>query len=117
MDIQDYKSSLDNPDSRKQGTFSYLPRMDESRVLDLAKYIIAQKWFPSLEHVEVGREDEDYWYMWKLPMFGEKDVNRVMEEIAACRKAYPNHLVRLIGYNSDKQTQGTSCVVHNPADG
>jgi ribulose-bisphosphate carboxylase small chain len=49
--------------------------------------------------------------MWKLPLFGERDVNTVMNELNACRNANPGDHVRLIGYDNKRQTQGLSMVV------
>jgi ribulose-bisphosphate carboxylase small chain len=49
--------------------------------------------------------------MWKLPMFGERSVERVLAEAEACRKANPGHLVRLIGYDNVRQTLGTAFTV------
>ena len=114
-DIQDYPSSMDNPASRKLGTFSYLPPMDAQRIRQVVDYITAQGWTPGVEHVEVPRSSDDYWYMWKLPMFGEKDGNRVLAEVEACRAAYPRHLVRVIGYDAMKQSLGTAVVVYRAA--
>ena len=48
---------------------------------------------------------------WKLPLFGETDVNRVLAEADACHKANPNNHVRLVGYDKLKQTQGAAMVV------
>jgi ribulose-bisphosphate carboxylase small chain len=50
--------------------------------------------------------------MWKLPFFGEKDLNAVAAEIEACRGAYPDHHVSLIGYDNSTQSQGVCFVVH-----
>ncbi|MCK7492189.1 MAG: ribulose bisphosphate carboxylase small subunit [Comamonadaceae bacterium] len=49
--------------------------------------------------------------MWKLPMFGETDVNKVLAEAEACHKANPDNHVRLIGYNNFNQSQGASMVI------
>ena len=49
--------------------------------------------------------------MWKLPMFGETDVSKVLAEAEACHKANPNNHVRLIGYNNFNQSQGTAMVI------
>jgi len=54
---------------------------------------------------------DSYWYMWKLPMFGETDVDRVLAEAEACHKANPDNHVRLIGYNNFNQSQGASMVI------
>jgi ribulose-bisphosphate carboxylase small chain len=49
--------------------------------------------------------------MWKLPMFGETDVARVLAEAEACHKANPDNHVRLIGYNTFNQSQGAAMVI------
>ena len=74
--------------------------------------MIAKGWNPAIEHVEPSRSAENYWYMWKLPMFGQGDVDAVLQEAAACHKAYPQHHVRLIGYDNRTQSQGTSMVIY-----
>jgi ribulose-bisphosphate carboxylase small chain len=50
--------------------------------------------------------------MWKLPMFGETDVDKVLAEAAACRQANPDNHIRLIGYNNFTQSQGTAMVIY-----
>jgi len=112
--IADYRSSLDDPASRKYGTFSYLPEMTPAQLDEQVEYMIERGWTPAIEHVEAARSADNYWYMWKLPMFGEKDVERVLAEIEECHKAWPGHLVRLIGYDNRKQSQGASIVIHRP---
>jgi ribulose-bisphosphate carboxylase small chain len=49
--------------------------------------------------------------MWKLPFFGEKNLDNVLNELEACRRSYPDHHVRLIGYDSYTQSQGLAFVV------
>lgn len=110
--IQDYKSSLEDPGSRKHGTFSYLPPASAQKLRGLVDYIIAQGWNPAVEHVEDAHASKGYWYMWKLPLFGEKNAETVLAELEACQKAYPEHLVRLIGYDNKAQSLGTSMVVN-----
>ncbi len=97
---------------QKYGTFSYLPEMDASRIRKQVEYIIGQGWNPVIEHVEVDRVTDHYWYMWKLPMFGEREVASILAEIAACREAYPEHFVRIVGYDNGRQTQGARIVVY-----
>ena len=45
-------------------------------------------------------------------MFGEQNVDTVLAEVEACKREYPNHHIRLIGYDNYTQSQGTSFVVH-----
>jgi len=105
-DIQDYKVTP------KFGTFSYLPPMTPEVTRKQIAYILAQGWNPAVEHVEPDRAFNYYWYMWKLPMFGEQSVDVVLAEIEACHRAHPNNHVRLIGYDNYSQSQGLAFVVY-----
>ena len=109
---QDYASRLSDPGSRKLGTFSYLPPMDADQIRKQIQYIVQQGWNPAIEHSEPVHASSNYWYMWKLPMFGESDVDRILAEIEACKKANPGHHVRLIGYDNIAQSQGANMIVH-----
>jgi ribulose-bisphosphate carboxylase small chain len=106
VDFQDYKQSI------KFETFSYLPAMSPEQIRQQIQYIVAQGWNPAIEHVEPAKSFQYYWYMWKLPMFGEQSVERILSELEACRREYPHHHVRLIGYDNYTQSQGTSFVVY-----
>jgi ribulose-bisphosphate carboxylase small chain len=109
--MQDYHSRLSDPASRKFETFSYLPAMDAKRIRRQVEYLVSRGWNAAIEHTEPAHASGSYWYMWKLPMFGETDVDRILAEAEACHKANPDHHVRLIGYDNLKQSQGTSMVV------
>jgi ribulose-bisphosphate carboxylase small chain len=52
-------------------------------------------------------QDEVY----EQTMFGESNPARVMEELEACRRNYPDHHIRLIGYDNYTQSQGVNFVV------
>ncbi|TSE26409.1 Ribulose bisphosphate carboxylase small chain 1 [Tepidimonas sediminis] len=110
--VQDYPSRLSDPASRKMGTFSYLPPMDEQKIRRQIEWIVKNGWNPAIEHTEPENAWSHYWYMWKLPMFGETDVERILAELEACHRANPGNHVRLIGYDNYRQTQGTSIVVY-----
>ncbi|MEX1165621.1 MAG: ribulose bisphosphate carboxylase small subunit [Hydrogenophaga sp.] len=109
--MQDYTSRLSDPASRKFETFSYLPPMTELEIRKQVEYLVKKGWNPAIEHTEPRYLGDSYWYMWKLPMFGETDVDKVLAEADACRKANPENHVRLIGYNNFNQSQGTSMVI------
>ena len=111
-DVQDYKSRVSDPGSRKYGTFSYLPEMTSEEIRKQVEYIVEKGWNPAIEHTEPAASGSYYWYMWKLPLFGETDVDRILAECEACHKANPENHVRLIGYDNFKQSQGTSMVIY-----
>lgn len=97
-------------------TFGFLPKFSNDEVYDMITYLLAQGWTPAIEHEHPSRAANHYWTMWKLPMFGEQDPNRVMEELEACHRRYPDHHIRLIGYDNYTQSQGLSFVVFEGKD-
>ena len=110
--MQDYQSSLSDVSSRKFETFSYLPEMDAASIRKQVAYIVSNGWNPAIEHTEPENAFGHYWYMWKLPMFGETDVDLILGEAAACHKAHPANHVRLVGYDNYAQSKGAEMVVY-----
>ena len=111
-EVQDYKSSLTDAASRKFETFSYLPAMDDAGIRKQVEYIVSKGWNPAVEHTEPQNATSNFWYMWKLPMFGETDVDVILTEAEACHKAHPKNHVRLIGYDNYAQSQGANMVIY-----
>ena len=93
-------------------TFGFLPKMSQEEVHAQITYILAQGWTPAIEHEHPSRSFDHYWTMWKLPFFGDQDLNHVVAELEACRRTYPDHHIRLLGYDSYTQSQGASFVVY-----
>jgi ribulose-bisphosphate carboxylase small chain len=111
-EVQDYQSSLRDPASRKFETFSYLPAMDTDQIRQQVEYIVTQGWNPGIEHTEPENAMAYYWYMWKLPMFGEVDVATIIAECEACHKAHPHNHVRLLGFDNYAQSAGAAMVIY-----
>ena len=111
-EVQDYSSRLSDPNSRKFETLSYLPPLTDEQVRAEVKYIVSKGWNPAIEHCEPENAFSNYWYMWKLPMFGETDVDRVLAEAAACHRAHPDNHVRLIGFDNYAQSKGAEMVIY-----
>lgn len=112
VEMQDYKSRLSDPSSRKFETFSYLEEMTPEQIRKQVEYLVSKGWNPAIEHTEPENSFGHYWYMWKLPMFGETGVDNILAEADACHKANPGHHVRLVGYDNFKQSQGTAMVIY-----
>ncbi len=110
--IQDYPSRLSDPSTRKMETFSYLPEMTKEQMRKQVEWIVTNGWNPGIEHTEPEHASDYYWYMWKLPMFGETDVDAILAELEACHKANPGNHVRLLGYDNFSQSQGANMVVY-----
>ncbi len=110
--MQDYQSSLSNPNSRKFETFSYLPEFDAEQTRAQIEYIVSKGWNPGIEHTEPGNATGSYWYMWKLPMFGETDVDAILAELQECHEAHPKNHVRLMGFDNFAQSAGACMVIY-----
>ena len=111
-EMQDYKSSLKDVASRRFETFSYLPGMDADGIRKQVEYIVSKGWNPAVEHTEPANAMHHYWYMWKLPMFGETDIDRILAETEACHRAHPGNHVRLVGYDNYAQSKGAEMVIY-----
>jgi ribulose-bisphosphate carboxylase small chain len=99
------------PTIRRGETFSYLPAMTPERLRKQIVHIIAQGWSPAIEHTEPEKSFSSFWYLWKLPLFGERNVEAVMAELEACHRANPGNHVRLIAYDNYSQSQGAAFIV------
>ncbi len=97
---------------RSLETFGFLPKFTQDDVYKQIAYILSQGWTPAIEHEHPSQAFNHYWTMWKLPFFGEQDVNHVAAELEACHRAYPDHHVRLLGYDNYTQSQGLAFVVY-----
>jgi len=62
----------------------------------------------------VGYQDNRYWTMYKLPMFGCTDSSQVLGEIQSAVKAFPKAFIRLVAFDADKQVQVAGMLVHRP---
>ena len=111
-DVQDYKSSLTDVESRKFETFSYLPPLTKEEIRKQVEYIVSKGWNPAVEHTEPHNAVSNFWYMWKLPLFGETDVDTILAETDACHKTHPDNHVRLLAYDNFAQSQNTSIIIY-----
>jgi ribulose-bisphosphate carboxylase small chain len=110
-DIRGYTATFGAASSKRFGTFSYLPPLSDEEVRRQVEHFIDRGWNCAIEHVESTRTQVRYWYMWKLPMFGVRDQRAILAEVADCRRSNPGHHVRLVAYDSKRQTLGMSFVV------
>ena len=89
-EVQDYNSSLsDAAQSRKFETFSYLPPLSKESARAQIQYIVDKGWNPGIEHTEPENARSNYWYMWKLPMFGETNVDTILAEARSLSQGAP----------------------------
>lgn len=83
-----------------QGTFSFLPDLTDEQIGMQIRYCLQNGWAVNVEYTDDPHPRNTYWEMWELPMFDLKDPAGVMMEVNACRKAFPNHYVRVSAFDS-----------------
>ena len=99
-----------------QGTFSFLPDLTDEQIKAQVQYCLDNDWPISVEYSDDPHPRNTYWEMWGLPMFDLKDAAAIMLEIDACRKTFPNHYVRVNGYDRslNRATTAVSFIVNRP---
>jgi ribulose-bisphosphate carboxylase small chain len=99
-----------------QGTFSFLPDFSDGEIRAQIEYCLKNNWAVSVEFTDDPHPRNTYWEMWGMPMFDMKDAAGIMHEINECRKAYPNHYVRVNGFDSTRgwETVRLSFIVNRP---
>jgi len=99
-----------------QGTFSYLPEFTEEEVKAQMRYCLDNGWPISIEHTNDPHPRNSYWDMWGLPMFDARDLEIPMRELNNCREAFPDHYIKVNGYDrtKGKQTTMLSFIVQRP---
>jgi len=113
-------------------TLSFLPPLTDDQISKQIDYIVNNGWTPCLEFAEAesayikdvnnvrfgpvsaGYYDNRYWTMYKLPMFGCTDPSQVLNEIDNATRSFPDAYIRICGFDSIRQTQCASFLVHRP---
>jgi ribulose-bisphosphate carboxylase small chain len=101
-----------------QGAFSFLPELTDEEITRQVQYCIDQDWALAIEYTDDPHPRNVLWEMWDLPMFDIKDASAVVMEMNNCRKAYPNHYIKVVAYDPKphRQTTGLDFIVNRPAE-
>ncbi len=101
-----------------QGTFSYLPDFTDDDITAQVQYCLDNDWPLSIEYTDDPHPRNVYWDMWGLPMFDMNDPAAIMYELNRCREAFPNHYIRVNGYDRryGRQTTALSFIVQRPKE-
>jgi ribulose-bisphosphate carboxylase small chain len=99
-----------------QGTFSYLPDLTDEQIAAQVRYCVDNSWAVSIEYTNDPHPRNSYWEMWGMPMFDLKDPDAAITEMKDCRKAFPDHYIKVNGFDSSKGRQSTmlSFIVNRP---
>jgi len=70
----------------------------------------------SVEYTDDPHPRNVYWDMWGLPMFTIKDGAAVLFEVKACRKAHPNHYIKVNAFDNTRGVESMclSFIVNRP---
>ena len=101
-----------------QGTFSFLPDLTDEEIEAQIRYALGNGWAIMLEYTDDPHPRNSLWEMWKQPEFDlEPDqLDVAMQDVHACREAYPNHYIKVVCYDSSlgRQTARLSFIVNRP---
>ncbi len=98
------------------GTFSYLPDLTDDEIKAQIQYCINNKWAVSIEYTDDPHPRNILWEMFGMPMFDAIDPAAAMLEVAECRRVFPNHYIRVNGYDRRRghATTMLSFIINRP---
>jgi ribulose-bisphosphate carboxylase small chain len=99
-----------------QGTFSFLPDLTDAEIKAQIEYALNNGWAVSVEYTDEPHPRNVYWEMWGMPMFDLQDAAGAMLEVNACRKAFPDHYIKINAFDSTQGWESTrlSFIVNRP---
>ena len=113
-------------------TLSYLPPLSDNEIARQVDYLTRNNMTPCIEFASpensfVSNEncvrfnaasatyqDNRYWTMFKLPMFGCTNAQEVLREINNCKKLFPSCYIRVVGFDNVRQVQCAGFLVQRP---
>jgi ribulose-bisphosphate carboxylase small chain len=109
---------MTNPTGRiTQGQFSFLPDLTDAEIALQVEYGLKKGYAWSVEYTDDPHPRNTFWEMFGNPMFDLVDPAGVISELAACRKTFPRHYIRLVAFDSTRAVEsiGMSFIVNRPA--
>jgi ribulose-bisphosphate carboxylase small chain len=99
-----------------QGTFSFLPDLDDEQITAQVEYCLRNEWAIGVEWTYDPHPRNTFWDMWGNPMFDLRDAKGVMMELDECRKAHPDAYIRLNAFDATGgfETVRLSFIVNRP---
>jgi len=99
-----------------QGQFSFLPELTDDQITAQIKYALNNGWAVNVEYTDDPHPRNTYWEMFGMPMFDLKDPAGILMEINDCRKAFPNHYIRVTAFDSSRGVESPkmSYIVNRP---
>lgn len=100
-----------------QGQFSFLPDLTDAQISRQIEYALRNNYAVGIEYTDDPHPRNTYWEMFGNPMFDLKDPGGILMEINNCRKAFPQHYVRVTAFDSTQGVESPrmSFIVNRPA--
>ncbi|MDZ4103142.1 MAG: ribulose bisphosphate carboxylase small subunit [Hydrogenophaga sp.] len=100
-----------------QGQFSYLPDLTDAQISSQIEYALRNNYAVGVEYTDDPHPRNTYWEMFGNPMFDLKDPGGILMEINNCRKAFPQHYIRVTAFDSTQGVESPrmSFIVNRPA--
>lgn len=108
---------MTNPTGRlTQGQFSFLPDLSDEEITAQVQYGLDKGYAWSVEYTDDPHPRNTYWDMYGMPMFDLRDAAGVLAEVKECRKAFPNHYIRLMAFDATRGVESIamSFLVNRP---
>lgn len=108
---------MTNPTGRlTQGQFSFLPDLTDAEIALQIQYGLDRGYAWSVEYTDDPHPRNTYWEMFGMPMFDLQDAAGVLAELNQCRKAFANHYIRLMAFDSTRNIESItmSFIVNRP---
>ncbi len=103
-----------------QGQFSFLPDLTDEDIEKQLAYALGKDYAVMVEYTDDPHPRNYLWEMWKQPAFDldEDEAGEAMKDVHECRKAYPNHYIKVVCYDASlgAQTSKLSFIVNRPKE-
>jgi ribulose-bisphosphate carboxylase small chain len=99
-----------------QGTFSYLPPLNDEEIQAQVQYALDRDWAISIEYTDDPHPRNVYWEMFGVPMFDLHDASAILDKVAECRQEHSGYYIRVNAYDRSlgRQTTALSFIVQRP---
>jgi len=101
-----------------QGTFSFLPDLTDDQIKRQIAYCLDKGWAVAIEYTDDPHPRNTFWEMYGAPMFDLRDAAGIMQELAACRKKFPQYYIRVTAFDSTHGVESITLafIVNRPAN-
>jgi ribulose-bisphosphate carboxylase small chain len=96
--------------------FARTVRWSEEQIRRRLQHCQRQGWAVVIEHTADASAGNRYWDRWGVPLHDPEDPGPALQEINACRTAFPAHYIRVIACEAGRgqATIRHSLLVHSP---